>query len=116
MSLLVSIDLAKLVSLGEKFGHTGDNLQIFIDTERARERDERARQREDLRGRLAHEKEIVELHIKVEAIKKDNAAIPPVRSQAPAPRLPEFKEGTDIMDSYLQRLCSCTGVEKGVMG
>lgn len=105
LSLLVNVnmDLSKLASLGEKLGHSGDKLQQFIDTERARDRDERARQRDDIRERLAHEKEIVELQMKVEAMKKDNAATPPVRSSAPAPRLPEFKEGTDDMDAYLQR-------------
>ena len=75
--------------------YTGESLQQFIDFERSREREERARQREEVRERLEAEKELVDKQLKLESLKKENAAEGHIgqssRSCAPAPRLPEFK-------------------------
>jgi transposase InsO family protein len=101
------MDLEKLANLGKQLGHEGESLKKFIDFERSREREERARQRDETRERLEAEREIVEKQLKLESMKKENAAEGHIgqssRSCAPAPRLPEFKEGTDDMDAYLQR-------------
>ena len=98
------MDVEKLTAAGEKLGYSGEELKNFVKTERDIARDERAAQR-------AAEKELLEMQLKLESMRKENAAsgvkqeplIGPVHSKAKIPKLPEYREEKDDIDAYLQR-------------
>ena len=98
------MDVEKLTAAGEKLGYSGEELKHFVKTERDIARDERAAQR-------AAEKELLEMQLKLESMRKENAAsgvkqeplVAPVHSKAKIPKLPEYREDKDDIDAYLQR-------------
>ena len=98
------MDLEKFTLAGEKLGYSSEALKDFVENERKIARDEWAQQR-------AYEKEALEMQLRIETLKKENASKeakqePPPGSTpnvAKSPKLPEFKEGHDDMDAYLHR-------------
>lgn len=102
------MEVERLAKVGAELGLEGVDLQKFIQDERTRERDLRAQKRDELKEHEHHEKEILTMQIDLEKIKLETAKGNPglaetLKSRAPAPRLPEFREGKDDMDAYLQR-------------
>ena len=115
-------ELEALVKLGEKMGHSGTDLAVFVQKERQRMKEESDKEKEFRLEQLkfeqverenalrekelerqeraavrAHEKEMRELHL---AHVKDES--PSVHKTKP-PKLPPFDERKDNMDSYLNR-------------
>ncbi|XP_041467047.1 uncharacterized protein LOC121417416 [Lytechinus variegatus] len=102
-----TMELVKLIEVGEKFGFSGEELKTFVKSEQDRARDERAEQLE-LRRR---ERELAEIQLEVEREKRgsresydnevsfaDSGCV-----KARAPKLPPFNENRDDIDAYLQR-------------
>ena len=104
------MELEKITEVGKQLGLDGADLHKFIQEERARERDLRAMQRDFQKEHEHHEKEVLNMQIELEKLKKGTAEQAPspslldiLRPKAHAPKLPPFREDKDDMDAYLQR-------------
>ena len=120
-------DFEKWLEIGNKLGYTGAELREFVKTQQDLARDERQREREaekEARLEREREKDREEKRILLEIEEKQkerqhqlemkklevsnqtqghNDSGDRSKSKAKIPRLPEYKEGKDSMDAYLER-------------
>lgn len=112
------MDLARLVDMGKDLGYEGQELQNFVKTQQAFERDERQRQREADRETAAARQRELELQLEVERARQQNGN-GAVRNtvKSPIPKLPKFDESSDDMDAFLERFerfAQSQGWENGI--
>ena len=96
---LFNMESQKYVTLGKSMGLEGKELIMFVQSREAKdeERDERAMERK-------HVKEMKELEIKLEESKKQaKASKHDTKQKMKQPKLPNFNDGRDDMDSFLRR-------------
>lgn len=101
--------LRALREYGVSLGLQGEHLVHFIEEQQAKEREERAIQRERekeerelAKQKLDHEKEMRKLEIEMLEKSKDQSTHGNVYPTK-VPKLPPFDEGSDDMDAYLRR-------------
>lgn len=122
------MDLRELIAIGERLGLAGDELKKWMDTERARERDERAAEREAVRQheereigatRERMELEARNLQLRIQLAESGATATDSHRNRAngevglqtgdvphmisPHKLVPVFDDKHDDLDAYLQR-------------
>ena len=102
------MDLAKIIAAGKEFGLSGVDLKNFVTEEQTRQREERVEMLE-LRK---HEKETVELQLKLAQEKHVKSESNAESCRARAPKLPPFHDDKDNIDSYLQRFERYAEIQK----
>ena len=112
------MDLVEIVSLGERLGYEGQDLQEFVKAERVKqetilaqklEREERLAQREERQQEIkrAHEIEIATREREILQLKANVQQNPnegrTIAVNHPKIKIPPFQENRDNLDSYIER-------------
>ena len=107
------MDVLKLKETGVSLGYEGDDLKKFVVEQQNIARQERLEEREALKAREEHEREMLTLQVQADAIKLEfsnagNASSVDLnrscsKSQTRGPMLPRFKESECGIDAYLER-------------
>ncbi len=107
-------DIERLVSVGERLGHKGEDLQKFVKEEQKREeqkkreeleREERAIKREEQKRQeeMDHELKLKAMEIEALRCQQEHGHSNHNGHHAKSPKLPPFNDGKDDLDAYLNR-------------
>lgn len=114
MAKIGDLEIQKLVEIGSSFGLEGSDLQTFV----MNESDKCKLRRDEERQRRSEDRELLQLQIDLESLKKENAtsgnsgdAHRTVTQKAKPPKLPCFSESDDL-DAYLDRFERYAGAQK----